>query len=351
VQTHVRQLAAHLRERGDEVLVLAPASLAPREPWVTGVGRPVRVRFNSSVAPINPSPASARRVRAALEAFRPDVIHAHEPFVPGTALFAARSRAAPVVATFHAYSDRSLALRAAAPLLRGVWRRLAVRIAVSEAARAFVGRAFEGDVRIVPNGADVRLFAQASPSTELPEGERILFVNRLDPRKGFRTTVRAFAAIAERRPTAVLVVAGDGEEADAVETLAPALRERVVMLGNVPHVRLPPYHAASDVFVGPALGRESFGIVLVEAMAAGLPVVATDIPGYREVVRDGIDGLLVPPGDPVALAAAVERLLDDPDLRARFAEAGRARAQRYDWAIVAEEIADCYREAAGATTA
>jgi phosphatidyl-myo-inositol alpha-mannosyltransferase len=346
VQTHVRQLAARLLDDGHEVLVLAPSSSEPAEPWVRGVGRPVRIPFNGSIAPITPTPASSRRVRAALEAFRPDVVHAHEPFVPGTAMFATNAARAPVVATFHAYADRAFALRAAAPLLRSVWRRLDVRLAVSEAAREFVGRAFGAErVRIVPNGADVALFRDASPAEGLPEGERILFVNRLDPRKGFSTAIHAFERLAAERPAAHLVVAGDGEERSAYERLPAAVRARVVMLGSVEHDRLPPYHAASDVFLGPALGRESFGIVLVEAMAAGLPVVASDIPGYREVVRDGIDGVLVPPGDPGALASATARVLDDADLRARLAAAGRARAERFDWDVVATEVMAAYREA------
>jgi phosphatidylinositol alpha-mannosyltransferase len=157
--------------------------------------------------------------------------------------------------------------------------------------------------------------------------------------------VEAFARIAARRPEARLIVAGDGAERDAVERLTPPVRERVTMLGNVPHDRLPPYHAASDVFVGPALGRESFGIVLVEAMAAGLPVVASDIPGYREVVRDGVDGVLVPPGDAGALADAVSRLLEDRAEASRLAAAGLERAARFDWDVVAREIAGCYQEA------
>jgi phosphatidylinositol alpha-mannosyltransferase len=310
------------------------------------VGSPVRVPFNGSVAPINPWPGSARRVREALRRFEPDVVHAHEPFVPGTAMFAARAGAAPVVATFHAYAERSIALKLGAPYLRGVWRQLDVRLAVSEAAREFAGSVFgpEG-IRIVPNGADVALFAQASPTEDLPPGERILFVNRLDPRKGFATAVRAFERLAADRPRAVLVVAGDGSERGMVDGLRPAARGRVVMLGNVDHDRLPPIHAACDLFVGPALGRESFGIVLVEAMAAGLPLVASDIPGYREVVRDGVDGVLVPPGDPEALASAVARVLDDQGLRAGFAAAGRERAARYDWDVVVGEVMAAYREA------
>jgi phosphatidylinositol alpha-mannosyltransferase len=152
----------------------------------------------------------------------------------------------------------------------------------------------------------------------------------------------AFGLLAADRPDAALVVAGDGEERTAVRDLAPEVRDRVLLLGNVDHDDLPPYHAACEVFVGPARGNESFGIVLVEAMAAGLPVVASDIPGYREVVRDGREGLLVPPSDPVALAVALREVLDDAHLAARLGAAGRVRAERYSWDAVAAAIEAVY---------
>ena len=344
VQVHIGQLANRLRDRGHEVLVLAPSSSRPAEPFVHVTGRPFRVPYNESVAPIAPTPRAYRLARNAVEKFRPDLVHVHEPFVPGPSMFAALSSYVPVVATFHAYADRSRLLSLAAPVLRRIWRRTAIRIAVSQAAADFVsGPMGERGMRIVPNGADVEMFASAQPAA-LPEGRRILFVNRLDPRKGFRVMVEAFRTLAAERPDVVLVVAGDGSERVALRALPIEIRSRVVMLGNVPHDELPPYHAASEVFCGPATGRESFGIVLVEAMAAGLPVIASDIPGYREVVRDDVEGLLVPPRDPVALAGALGRVLDDADLAKRLGEAGCQRAQRYSWDTVAAEIEAIYRE-------
>jgi phosphatidylinositol alpha-mannosyltransferase len=346
VQVHVGQLAQRLRDRGHRVLVVAPSRAQRPDPDVVSVGGTISVPVNGSIAPIAPSPAAARRTRQALDDFGPDVVHAHEPFVPSASMFAARWGAAPVVATFHAYADRSPLLAAAAPALRSIWERLAVRIAVSEAARGFVQRRFRGDVRVVPNGVEIDLFQKGDPA-DLPEGRRILFVNRLDPRKGFGVLVDAFGLLSRARPDALLVVAGDGKERISVARLPRALRERVVMLGNVPHDLLPPYHAASEVFAAPAVGRESFGIVLVEAMAAGLPVVASDIPGYREVVRRDEDGLLVPPRDPAALAAALGRVLDDPDLSERLGGAGAARAARYSWDTVTREVESAYEEAVG----
>lgn len=347
VQVHVAQLARRLADRGHRVLVVAPSREAPEEPHVVSVGRPVRVPYNGSVAPVAPGPGAARRVRSALEEFRPQVIHAHEPLTPSVGMFATRYPDAPVVATFHAYADRAILFSALAPVLRRVWDRLDVRVAVSAAAREFVRRRFpEGEVRIVPNGVEVEQFMDAEPIA-LPEGRRILFVNRLDRRKGFPVMVDAFGLVAATHPDALLVVAGAGAERSAVRRLPRQVRERVVLLGNVPHDLLPPYHAACELFCSPATGRESFGIVLVEAMAAGLPVVATDIPGYREVVRADEDGLLVPPEDPAATAGAIRRLLEDPDLAGRLAKAGRIRAERYSWDAVTREVEAAYEEAVG----
>ncbi len=348
VQTHVRQLAGRLRARGHDVLVVAPSSTRPKESFVRSVGRPIRIPYNQSVAPVAPTLGARSRVRAALRGFRPDVVHAHEPLIPGVGMFAVRATDRPVVGTFHAFAERSPLFSAAGPILRPLWRRLDARIAVSRAAAAFVRqRVGRDEIRVIPNGVEVKPFADAEPA-RLPEGRRVLFVNRLDRRKGFPVMVEAFGRLAATRPDAILVVIGDGRDRDAVRSLPPRLRGRVLLLGTVPHDVLPGYHAACDVFCAPATGRESFGIVLVEAMAAGLPVVASDIAGYREVVRDGMEGILVPPGDPAGLAAALDRILSDADLAAALAAGGRMRARRYAWAVVTAEVEAVYREVAGA---
>ena len=350
VQVHVAQLAEHLRERGHEVLVLAPGSARPAEPWVRIVGRPVRVRYHGTVAPICFSAASSRRIRESLRRFAPDVVHAHEPLSPSTSMLAVRASSSPVVATFHSYLGRSRLMEAAAPALRTIWRRLDARIAVSEAAAAFLAQAIPGPVEVIPNGVDIGRFARATePADGLPTGRVVLWVNRLDPQKGFRVMVRAFERLAEGRGDVSLVVAGDGADAGAVEALPGALRGRVHMLGRVAHEDLPAYQAGADVFVSPAVGQESFGIVLVEAMAAGVPVVATDIPGYREVVRGGVEGLLVPPGDAGALAEALGRVLDDPELSSRLGTAGAERARAFSWDAVLPRIEEVYERVTGAT--
>ncbi|MFL5797825.1 MAG: glycosyltransferase family 4 protein [Actinomycetota bacterium] len=354
VQVHVRQLAAELRRRGHDVLVVAPGAGGPRD--VRIVGRPVRVPYQGTVAPISPWPSTVLRTRRAVAAFKPDLVHAHEPLTPSVGMFAtlaARHAGAPVVGTFHAFAESSRLFDVAAPIVRPVWNRLAVRVAVSAAAAGFVRSRMggpgpgvgDGEVLVVPNGLDVEAFGSAEPAPGLPPGRRLLWVGRLDRQKGFGIALRAFESIVRTHPEALLVVAGEGGDRGLVDAVPRPIRARVVMLGTVPHEELPPYHAAAELFLSPATGQESFGYVLVEAMAAGLPVVASDIPGYREVVRDGVDGLLVRPSDAEALAAAVRTVLDDLDLAGRLSEAGRARARDFSWETVADRLEALYGDA------
>ncbi len=344
VQGHVRELGAHLLGGGDEVLVLTPGQGPALEPWVTVVGRPLPVGYNASNVPIDPRPWSRRAIGKRLRTFAPDVIHIHEPFAPSTSLWALLEAGGPVVATFHSSADRSRLFDVAAPVLRPLARRITVRIAVSEAARTFAASRIPGHFDVIPNGVDVDRFAHAEPARLAP-GPTLLFVGRLEKRKGFPVAVEAFRRLAMKRPNVRMVVAGDGRERGAVNRLPAEIRARVLLLGSVSNERLPGYHAAADVYLGPALGGESFGIVLVEAMAAGLPVVASRIRGYTEVIRDGVDGLLVPPGDPGALAAAASRVLDDPVFAAQLSEAGRERAAGFEWSIVAAAIRERYERA------
>lgn len=282
----------------------------------------------------------------ALRAFGPEVIHAHEPLTPSTSFFSMRSGVAPIVATFHSGASRALLYDLAAPVLRRQARRIAVRIAVSRAAAAFAGRRIGGGYQIVGNGVDVARFRDATPAA-LGPGPALLFVGRLDERKGFPTAVDAFTRLAARFDDLRLVVAGDGPDRGAVERLAPAVRARVRMLGHVPNVDLPPVLAACDLFLASSVGGESFGIVLVEAMAAGLAVVASRIPGYDEVVTHEVDGLLVPPRRPDAAAEALALLLEDRALAARLAEAGRERAASFSWEAITGRLEALYRQAAG----
>jgi phosphatidylinositol alpha-mannosyltransferase len=345
VQVHVRELGERLLARGHDVVALTPARAHPTAQWVRSVGTPLNVPYNASNAPISPWPRTAQRVRSALREFEPDVVHAHEPLTPSASMFAVLAGVAPSIATFHSGAERSRLFDMASPALRRVARRLAVSVAVSERAASFVRTRVGGSFRVIPNGVDLERWERAEPADLGPAGRRILFVGRLHERKGFPTLVSAFSILAAERDDVRLVVAGDGEDRTAIERLPAAVRDRVMMLGAVRNEDLPPVHAACDVFAAPSVGGESFGMILVEAMAAGLPVVASDIPGYDEVVADGIDGLLVPPRAPVSLAEAIGRVLDDGALAARVGEAARARARRFDWSVVTEELEEAYRDA------
>jgi phosphatidylinositol alpha-mannosyltransferase len=349
VQVHIRQLGAVLRDRGHEVLVLAPGDAPATEAWVRIVSRPIRVRYRGTVAPISFSPSAWSKVRGGLRAFAPDVVHVHEPLTPSVSMLTTLAADAPVVATFHAYLDRSRLMEFAGPVLRRIHRRVSVSVAVSDAAAEFLRRVARGRIEVVPNGVDVERFSHPGPRPEgLPAGRIILWVSRLDPQKGFPVMVRAFHRVALDAEDVWLVVVGEGHDRGAVDLLPERLRERVLMRGAIPNEKLHPYHGAADLFAAAATGQESFGYILVEALAAGVPVVATDIPGYREVVRDGVEGLLVPPDDPAALARALGRVLDDPDLARALVTAGRERARAFSWDEVAPRLEAVYRRAVAA---
>lgn len=358
VRAHVAQLATQLSAAHD-VRVVAPAS-APlagdaADKLVVPVGRPRSVPFNRSVARIAPSVRAYRNTVAALRDLSPDVVHVHEPEVPAVALAASmragRKGEPPVVGTFHAWSDRDRAYRAVSPAARRVAVRLAIRVAVSPAAQRYHADALRlplGDFRVVPNGVDVDQFADAEPLPELADAERplLLFVGRLERRKGLEILIRAFLRLRAFRPEVRLCVIGDGPERSRCESLLPAsVRPDVLFVGAVREADKARYFRSADVFVAPNLGGESFGIVLLEAMSAGLPVVASDIPGFRTVVRDGREGRLVEPGDGFGLADALGTLLDDSRLRAAMAEQGRRQADAHAWPRVAARVADIYREA------
>ncbi len=341
VGAHVANLSAALRVRGHEVRVIAPAE-RDVEPGVVSVGRSFPIPYNGSVARLAFGPRVAGRIRVALRRARPDVVHVHEPFAPSVGLLTLLNTRRPVVATFHAAIARSRAYRVAAPALRPLYRRLAGRIAVSEEARRTVGAFFGDGLRVIPNGVDWPRYASLPP----PEGSLVLFIGRMERRKGAAVLVDALARLRERVPSAELLLVGEGPERRAVEEAVPgALRDVVIFAGRVDPAELPEVFKRAAVVCAPSLGGESFGIVLLEAMSAGRPVVASSIPGYAAVARDGVDGILVPPGDAAGLASALADLLTDPDRARAMGEAGRERARRYDWPTVAAEVEEVYEEA------
>ncbi|HET7482752.1 MAG TPA: glycosyltransferase family 4 protein [Actinomycetota bacterium] len=345
VQTHVRSLAHALRAGRHEVCVIAPtAGDRPPETGVFYAGRTIGVPANGSIAPIAFGPGTAVAVRRALRTLEPDVIHVHEPLIPSTSLLALWNATAPLVGTFHAAAPSSTAYRLSRPVLNRAARRLAVRTAVSIAARDLAAAYFPGDFRITPNGVDFERYASAPAVRNAGDPMTVLFLSRLEKRKGLGVLIRAVARLSD---VAVrLVVAGDGPERGAAEALARQQGVDAVFLGRIDEVDLPSLYRNATVYCAPGLGGESFGIVLIEAMAAGAPLVCSDLPGFRDVA--GGAGLLVPPDNERALADALRDVLQDEELRRSMSERSSERARLFDWGRLVRDVEKLYDEARGA---
>jgi phosphatidyl-myo-inositol alpha-mannosyltransferase len=359
VTEHVRHLSAKLRARGHDVTVLAPSSRVGDDHGIPGyvrIGRSVPVRSNGSVARIALSFHLVRRVRALLDEAAFDVVHYHEPLVPSLPITVLRFHSGANVGTFHAMARRNLGYYYGRPFLKRYFKRLHAHIAVSVPARDFIARYFEGEYRIVPNGIDCSRFNPGhAPLQELrtPGKSTILFVGRLESRKGLPTLVEAYGQLRRTRSDVRLVVVGDGPMRWGYESQVAAMSiPDVEFAGRVSDELLPRYYASADIFCAPANGGESFGIVLLEAMASGVPVMASSIPGFSSVVSHDVDGVLVPPRHPKEWARSLAGLLDDDSRRRAMSERGLAKAQLYDWERVVDEVLDVYRvarERAGAS--
>jgi phosphatidylinositol alpha-mannosyltransferase len=360
VTRHIEALADQFLVAGHDVRVFAPydppdrlsarlhrgARPQARElpEWVVPLGRTLGFKANGAVSNVSMFPDALTTLRRELRAGRFDVIHLHEPHVPVVGYDALDTTIAPLVGTFHCYSDNVLT-NGLGNVLAGVNRklnRLHVRIAVSEAAAWTCRRFYGGSYRIIPNGVEVpEHIAVGAPEPGAPL--RLVFVGQAVERKGLPVLLRAFEALREHVPVELMLV---GAEPAEVEPLLLDGAEGVTVLGKVSDAEKAVALARADLLVAPSLGGESFGMVLTEAFAAGTPVVASDIPGYRDVVRDGVDGVLVPRGDGTALAEKLRDLAVDPGRRATMAGAAREHAQRYAWPTVAGEVLDAYRDAA-----
>ncbi len=344
---HIRETYTRLRELGHEVrIITAPWGDDPPARDVIPVGRAIAVPYNGSIGRVTLSVRLERLVKRMLERERFDIIHHHEPLVPFLSMQILDLATCPQVATFHAFGDFSVSYWLGRPIGNRYLDRLDGRIAVSSAARHFISRYFPGEYRIIPNGVDVDFFTSAKPFPEFRDGKiNILFVGRLEPRKGATYLLRAYAALKPRHPETRLVFVSAGPQ---LGELRRFVRRRglsdVLFAGRVSDVDKARFYRTADVFCAPSTGQESFGIVLLEAMAARLPVIASDIHGYKRVVQRNVSGLLVEPKDVNALAAAIERLICDAALRERLGAAGAARAPEYDWDHVTRQLVALYGE-------
>ena len=358
VNDHVRHLAVQLQKSGHETRIFGPSSRADvgfDAARFYRIGTPIAIRANDSVARITLSFQLANQVAAIVADERFDVLHFHEPLMPSLPMTMLRMSTTANVGTFHAFARSNVGYYYGRPLLQPYLGHLHRAIAVSEPARDFVNRYFpDFPMQVIPNGIDVDMYRPGHPPIRhlRDENINILFVGRLEKRKGLGDLLRAYRVLHERVPNTRLIIVGDGPQRGRVESYVQRHRlGNVILAGYVPESVKPRYYGSADIFCAPATGAESFGIVLLEALASGLPVVATEIPGYMSVLEPGKDSVTVEPKNWRELAASLVILARDPDLRRRLADYGLNKARRYSWDRVAAEVVDVYQQARRALAA
>jgi phosphatidyl-myo-inositol alpha-mannosyltransferase len=351
VATHIRAQARALRARGHDVSIFGPAS-APLPDGERALSSAIAMTFGGTESGLGVNPLASRAVHALFHRESFDLVHVHEPLTPLLPWLAVRAARAPVVGTFHVHREDGHRLYPVArSLLAPLMARIARRIAVSESARRTVATHFPGSYEIVPNGIDADRFRgqRARPDAFRDGCRHVLFVGRLEPRKGVEHLVEAAKRLQPRHPDVRLVVVGDGPARRRLEGLASEARIEATFTGRLDDSSLPAFFQWADVVCSPATGGESFGIVLLEALACATPIVATRIDGYQALVGDADCGRLVPPGDASALAGALDDLLSDDDERRRCGGRGPAVARAYDWAVIARRLETIYEEARDST--
>ncbi len=350
VTNHISQLAHRFTDIGHQVKILTPHSPSrsmPMDGDFVPLGRSIPVPSGGSIARISLSIWLYRRIKALLNKEAFDVVHLHEPLAPFLPLCVLQCSKALNVGTFHAFHGSHRAYRVSHLLLKGLYQKLDGRIAVSDAARQYVSKFFPGEYRIIPNGINLEDFAaNVEPISELQDGKtNILFVGRLEKRKGLRYLLEAFAQLKWEFPNTRLIVVGPGNpDKECYRILSERNLQDVLFVGVVDYHELPRYYHTAHIFCSPATGKESFGIVLLEAMASGVPIVASRIEGYSALLNDGEHGSLVSPRDSVALADALALLIRHPELGQQMAAKARRGVEEFRWQTVAQQVLDYYQD-------
>jgi len=353
VNTHISNLALHLAKIGHQVKILAPCSnkkaLSAAQDIIP-LGKTIPYPSNGSVARLTLSWWLMPKVKSILDEERFDILHFHEPLFPSLPWMVLPLSHSINVATFHAYYKRSIGYWFWRPLVKQFYNRLNGKIAVSEPAKRFVSKYFPGDYRVIPHGVDLERFsAEVLPVEDFCDGKlNILFVSRLEERKGIRYLLKAFRVVKAEFPQSRLIVVGPGNGRRYKDYVKAVKLKDVVFVGYASYDSLPRYYRTADIFCVPAVGQESFGIVLLEAMAAGKPIVASNIDGYANVLTHEVEGLLVPPKDKKALAHALLSLLNNQTLRQQMGSKGRSKAEAHKWEFIAQRNMDYYLELLGA---
>ena len=358
VNEHVRHLARHLRKRGHWVDIIAPSS--SNEPSINGFikidSMIVPVPFSGAVANITLSPTVWKQVKEVLQTRHYDIVHIHEPMAPFLSLAVLYYSRSLNVGTFHQYRKRHPVYECTGPIMRYFVNKLSGRIAVSQAACNFAQRYFPYNYRIIPNGIEIVPYQKRTITPwekYLNDGKlNILFIGRLEQRKGFRYLLRAFRQVKKVVPEARLLVAGAFTRQDRLTYVRYIRHFRirdVKFIGFISEADKYRWYKTAHLFCAPSTGCESFGLVLTEAMSASTPIIASNIAGYRDVIEDGVTGVLVPPADERALGSAIIDLLHDPTRRTQLGYAAQQAVQQYDWARVTMKIEHYYEELLGAS--
>jgi phosphatidyl-myo-inositol alpha-mannosyltransferase len=349
VQSHVLQLAEVLLARGNHVSVLAPSSPETAVPeFVVSAGRAIPIPYNGSVARLQFSTAVNGKVKKWLAQGDFDVLHLHEPNAPSLSMWALRVAEGPIVATFHTSTTKSLTLTVFQGVLRPWHEKIVGRIAVSDVARRWQMESLGSDAVEIPNGVDVASLQSAPMLDGYPRpGKTVLFLGRYgESRKGVAVLLGALPKVVERFGDLEVLIVGHGDQ-EQLRAQAGEMTRYLRFLGQVDDAGKASAMRSADVYCAPNTGGESFGIVLVEAMGAGTPVVASDLDAFRRVLREGELGSLFPVGDADALADALIAVLSDDGLRERYVAAATEAVRRYDWSVVANQIMRVYETVAG----
>ncbi len=350
VVAHIDHLAREFQKDGHDVWILSPSSKPGRElgfDHFVHLGRPAPVPASGSIARLSLSPWLQPRIKSLLLKEQFDVVHLHEPLAPLLPLFVLGSSPSLNVGTFHSFQDHNRLYPLAARPFNHWFKRLHGRIGVSDAAVEFIKRYFEGEYTIIPNGIDVDHFSKTmQPIPKFKDGmTNILFVGRMEKRKGLRYLLKAFSRIKAQDNNVRLLVVGPGEpDKQSQRILGEHGLTDVEFIGSVSLEELPRFYQTADIFCAPATGMESFGIVLLEAMAAGVPIVASDIPGYASVLERGVQGLLVPPRDDKSLSDALLSLIRNRELGQKMVAVNRKRVEEYRWDKVASRVMSYYED-------